>query len=638
MKSVFCKDIDIIKIMKKVSKFDCIFFDVFDTLIKRNVKKPTDLYDLIASKIETEFGYKSFGAIRYNSEMSLYKTQKNVTLDNIYDEIQKRTSISKHLIQKFKCIEIEYELSYCQCNYYMKEVYNYAKLLNKKIIAISDMYLPRKIIEQMLIKCGYDISSIYVSCEYFASKKKGLLFDIAINKENLNSKNILHIGDSFLADYLGAKKCGISSIKIQKNPILFNTKKFTLHIKQKFKYNVHECVINNNLYNCKSYFEKFGFSILGPTLYSFCRWIENECRKQNISTIYFFSRDGYIIKKAFDAMSIKGIESRYLYVSRRALRVPYNASHFELHDIINLLPNTKLIKIETMFEYLDLNIDDYKCITDEFGIDKNTIIYHHEISGRYYPMLKRLLPDYISKAKAELEHTINYLRQECVTGKIAIVDIGWHNSMQYCIEALLNENNIKNELFGFYFGIQSNGFKLKNAKGFITEPNGNKYVDSTAAYIGLIESFFLEQKGSVLKYEFFNNKYVPVRAAYEYEKNSKEYKAYADMHQGVLKYIKIFCSLIENELLSLNGTDAYLPIRYFGIQPYIADIDKFEQFRYFSEGTYYLIGYKGILHYLFHIKDLKKDLYNARWKIGFLKKIFKINLPYYNLYMYLKRR
>ena len=40
--------------------------------------------------------------------------------------------------------------------------------------------------------------------------------------------------------------------------------------------------------------------------------------------------------------------------------------------------------------------------------------------------------------------------------------------------------------------------------------------------------------------------------------------------------------------------------------------------------------------YLLHPGDFKKDLREARWKIGFLKKLFPIPLPYNRLYLKMK--
>lgn len=634
MKLIFYNRTDNARLINRVGHYKCISFDVFDTLIKRNLRNPTDLYEVMGRKVKKKYGISGFDTLRYESEKELYRENQNVTLDSIYRRIQEK--LKDIDCEVLKAWEIDYEISYCQSNKYIKEVYDCAKAQGKKVIAISDMYLPKGVIEDILEKCGYDIDSLYVSCEYMATKRSGSLFKIALENEKLNPKDVLHIGDSLRADYIGARKIGISPYKIERNRQYFNVTRFYNNIDQKNVYNIHRSIIDNNFPLQSSYYEQFGFSILGPALFSFCMWIESECKKENIKDVYFFSRDGYIMKRAFDIVSHGFVRTKYLCVSRRALRVPYNAEHFQIQDVIKLLPTTNQICVETVFEYLNLNVDNYTDLLKKYGLNKKTTIYHHDLKEKYISLLEQLIPDYRVMAKEELNMAIAYLRENDVKGKIAVVDIGWHNSMQHCLEAILKDNNIPSEVHGLYFGVQSNAFGVDHSKGFIIEPCGKKDVDSTTAYIGLIESFFLEQKGTVIKYQKENKKIIPVREVYEFEENSIEFDAYRDIHEGAVEYVNTIKKLIDNEELALNGHDAYLPIWSFGIHPYCGDVDKFDRFRYFSEGVYYLVGYKGILHYILHIKSLKTDLYNARWKAGFLKKLLRFNLRYDDIYRLLK--
>lgn len=634
MRSIFINNVDDDNVINKIDTYDCVSFDVFDTLVKRNLKTPSDMFEIMGLQLEKEFGIKDFACIRIDAEKLSCRKNPYCTLEDIYDVVMlKLPNVEKSYVMK---LEEKYELSYCQANIRMMEIYKYARLKNKRIIAVSDMYLSRKIIEKILLHCGYVMDEIYVSCEEKACKKKGQLFKKVLKKENIFSQNIVHIGDSFRADFLGAKKNGIASIKIEKKVRLYNSVKYKNDIDEKLKYGIHESIINNNLQLNKSYYEKFGFSVLGPSLFSFCKWIERQCMRNEIENVFFFARDGFIIKQAFDKIKCDRIKSHYLCVSRRSLRVPYNASHSSLDEVISFFPTTKKIDIETLVGYLGLSIDSAEEILNKFGLHRRDIVYYREINTKYRKLLEQLMPLYLDKAQEELKNAVFYLRQEKVKGKIAVVDIGWHNSMQFCLENILNGEGIENDITGLYFGIQSKESLVKHSYGFIREPNGDDSINSTGAYIGLIESFFLEQQGTTIRYFFNSQKYIPERENYEYELNSKEYTAYQDIHNGALKYVEIIRNLINYDSLALNGHDAYLPIYSFGICPYISDVDRFDNFRYFSEGTYFLVGYKGIIHYLFNPDQLKNDLYNARWKIGFLKKLIKINLPYYKIYVKLK--
>ena len=41
---------------------------------------------------------------------------------------------------------------------------------------------------------------------------------------------------------------------------------------------------------------------------------------------------------------------------------------------------------------------------------------------------------------------------------------------------------------------------------------------------------------------------------------------------------------------------------------------------------------KSLFYYLFHPRKLKVDIGKSGWTIGFMKRLFKIKLPYWNIY------
>ena len=44
------------KIIKKIEKYKYISFDIFDTLIKRNVEKPSDIFSAVNIEYEKKYG------------------------------------------------------------------------------------------------------------------------------------------------------------------------------------------------------------------------------------------------------------------------------------------------------------------------------------------------------------------------------------------------------------------------------------------------------------------------------------------------------------------------------------------------------------------------------------------------------
>ena len=45
-----------------------------------------------------------------------------------------------------------------------------------------------------------------------------------------------------------------------------------------------------------------------------------------------------------------------------------------------------------------------------------------------------------------------------------------------------------------------------------------------------------------------------------------------------------------------------------------------------------------MIKYILNPKKMKDDLIDSEWKIGFMKRMFKIKLPYFKLYCFLKKK
>lgn len=197
--------------MKFIDCYDVISFDIFDTLLSRDVEEPTCIFALAASSIFDEQNAKEFRKNRHDAEIKARakRADKEVVLSEIYDELEPLyESVTADLLQA----EINCEILHCF------PVKKYTDLLNefvkkkKKVFLISDMYLPLSVIIQMLDRCGISgYEKIYISGEYRCNKVSGQLFEKVIMDNHIERKRMLHIGDSFKADVKGAHKAGIKS-------------------------------------------------------------------------------------------------------------------------------------------------------------------------------------------------------------------------------------------------------------------------------------------------------------------------------------------------------------------------------------------------------------------------------------------
>ena len=232
---LFAKDYD--ELYNIIDKYDYVSFDVFDTLIKRNVYNPSNIFDIIERKTNiNRFREKRIKAENIARIKSKYE---EITLKDIYNELDIQNK------QKVYNLELETELNFCTTNKEMLKVYNYCLENHKKIFITSDMYLPKNIVEKILKNNGYKkYDKLYLSNEYKLTKHSGNLFKKLLEQENISNDKLIHIGDTIKSDYLSCKKLNIKAILIKRN---INNTLFTSKKNKSLDYNILSSFINNNI-------------------------------------------------------------------------------------------------------------------------------------------------------------------------------------------------------------------------------------------------------------------------------------------------------------------------------------------------------------------------------------------------------
>ena len=196
----------------KIKKYKVVSFDVFDTLIERNVELPKDIFVLTGKAILGDG--EGFALKRIEAEHRAREKAVNgeVTLMEIYDELKPEYGDKSEMLMNE---EISQEIGSCSVKASVLEAYKSALESCSKVFIISDMYLPSSVIGAMLNKCGINgYEKLYVSNEFGCNKLTGELYVKVLEENGISSKDILHIGDSIKANFLGAGKAGIASCLI----------------------------------------------------------------------------------------------------------------------------------------------------------------------------------------------------------------------------------------------------------------------------------------------------------------------------------------------------------------------------------------------------------------------------------------
>lgn len=614
---------DIDYIISEIDKYDVISFDIFDTLLKRNVSKPTDVFKYM----ETKYSKVGFAQARINAEKKARKQYGTgeITLEEIYREMPYDYS-SQEMISESELLV---------GNSAMIKVFKYALDRKKKVIITSDIYLPESFIRSILKREGINgFDRLFISSTLNKTKYSGELFDV-LNKKYVNLK-ILHIGDSYYSDYIMPKKKGIFSIHI---PTYVDKGTYKLN-GSSIEKNILNTFLNNTLPDKCSDYYRFGYEKFGMFLWGYSKWLYDSSKQENIEDIYFFSRDGLIMKDAFDIL-YSDVNTHYLEVSRRSLRVPILWMNYELSHVLDMISPSKLVSLRSIFDGVGLNIEDYKNLIGKYGFnlettfDRTSIMKNNDLKRMYL----QLSEDIEKNSKKEYENLFRYLKQENVSGKIAIVDIGWSGGMQRYLIETLNKLKIESEIKGYYVGVAD--YYVRNVKvvpsldlnGYLFDFSRDKNaVDLRSAFVGLFESFFLEQDGSVEKYECINDRMIAKRLPYEYVvdgKYTKEYYNVKEIQQGALDFIAKF----GRKDISLDSKSLFQGIYRTGVNPSKMDLTLFAKFRFFDEGETSLLAMpNSYSYYIRNLSKLKIDFLKSRWKIGFMKNFLKMELPYEKMY------
>lgn len=622
-------------IMKNISNYNFISFDLFDTLVKRDVRTPIDVFKLVENNLLNKYANINYAHDRRAAEVDLYSKKKyeEISLEEIYDNFPK--NYSKTMLNDYKNMELEVEYDVCGFNESIRDLYDFVK--DKKIIIITDIYLPKNLIVRILEKSNIKYDYLFVSSDIRLKKKTGNLFKYVLETLNLKTSEILHIGDNKLSDHIIPESLGIDSYKID---TLINNSDYNSINKKNISlgYNVLSSFINNRCIRYKNRFEKIGYECLGPLLFGFSKWLYDNFDKKDYDKILFLSRDGQIMQKAFNIFNNR-FKSVYFYASRRALIVP------NLKDCNN---------VEEMFQ--NFSFPKYTCVNDiikKFGLkidnDIDRMIKNHKINGeeKFFfdnynnlqnsvkELLNELYQLIVSNSYEEYKKEEKYLQKHIFKAdkKISIVDIGWYGNMQLNLEKTL-QNFGKHSVDGYYLGLvpkYSNRKKL-NMKGFMFDTSDTDFETyiKEKNFNSLFELLFSADHGTVIKYK---NEDTVEFAEYEYSK--EQLKKIQKIQDGALDFISDFCETKYLKNINYSKEDITYNIFRLGNNPTYEDSKLFGDFLFLDSRISKISNYNG--PYFLDIKKMYSDFKISQWKIAFLRLLFKVNMPYEKICRILRR-
>lgn len=199
-------------------------FDIFDTLITRDVATPIGIFSLmqkrmyedirfsgISQYVKEQFVELRVGAEGFARQVYCINGIEDKTFDQIYDVMFTCGRLTREDINLIKTLELETELLHTVGISENIEKIEQLVKENKRVILISDMYLSSEFIRKMLVSVNsvFENVPIYVSSECKMMKGTTNLFKYVQRHEKVSFCNWVHVGDNVNADINAPTKLGI---------------------------------------------------------------------------------------------------------------------------------------------------------------------------------------------------------------------------------------------------------------------------------------------------------------------------------------------------------------------------------------------------------------------------------------------
>lgn len=572
------KALQLERILKK-DRPSLVSFDLFDTLVRRKIEMPADLYAFLelrlrAKNFEVPF---DFAQKRLDAELKARKitAADEITLRDIYECLKEDSGLTNSQAKAFYEEEIELEISYCDARPTGKALWEAVTQQGKRICITSDMYLPEECILRMLRKCKYDdYGTLYLSSSIGSTKKSGELFKYIIKESGLQPSKILHIGDTLKTDILPAKEVGLKTFHLPKSIDYFREHEFFSSafsgrgpIAEPDRSAIIGA-ISSNLFDDPSNRPTssaflgdpwhVGYCCLGPVLIGFSIWLRRQVKSHEVKHLHFLSREGLIMKKAFDrliSLAPLDVSTNYLYGSRRALRL---AGLYSPSDVVELLNQT-----------IDTNATIGTLFEGRFGLDENiltnALMNRFGISSRQSNI--RTLPDYkvkmaelanalseeiLERAAEERKVYLEYLHASGFANaeQSAIVDVGWGGNMQGALSRLL-----KTPMRGYYLATLSSSRKWtvdgQKMHGYIAEQCANTLAIPILKYRLLIEDMLCDVTPSIVRIrKNEDGTFEPVRGRL-YE-SVERVNSIQPLQNGAMQFVHDICAQFGPEIMDLE--------------------------------------------------------------------------------------
>jgi FMN phosphatase YigB (HAD superfamily) len=457
-------------------------FDVFDTVLTRVFARPADLFSAIHDgDCDAELGgrlaaldWAEFARQRVEAERRARRVGmvEEITLEQIYGELGKALELEPGQRLALMQAEIALERRSVRPIPITLAALEEARSSGKRILFLSDMYLPYETVWSMLKDCGayQDGDRLYLSNQVGLSKATGNLFRHVLAEEGVRPGQLHHFGDNVHADVGRAHELGIRATHVTSAHL--NRYERTVANASRVPLLARSLVAGASRLarlHCPYDDEhrraiwSTGASLAGPILTGYVAWLLGDAHERGRERIYFVSRDGQILLKIARIICHElgiPLDCRYLYGSRQAWHLPAVTSlgAFEYDWILS---PTDFLSVTGVLRRVALSPQEVAAELAEAGFGPQR--WERNLDARDRERLQvfvrsgQLDQQILSRAAQARQEALRYFAGEGLFDAVpyAVVDIGWNGRLQRSLGNILTLGGEDRPMVGYYFGLRA---------------------------------------------------------------------------------------------------------------------------------------------------------------------------------------
>lgn len=466
--------------------------DVFDTLLYRPFRNPTDLFaevhKILNARIARQWNLESarFVQMRIDAEREERRkdSRRETTLSRIagkLSEILEGEVPAEWIIEA----EISAEQRFIRLDRDIAALIQRARQKGVPYVLISDMYLAQEdimgLLKAALLRAGLELpepAAVFVSGDHGTGKAGGL-FRIALDYLGMKTGEMLHVGDNLLSDVEIPSSQGLACFHYERENLYLSTvlaKEHDLDEKPDFPMDRTggdlglstiraKAFFSEGRVGCPGHFE-YGAFILGPLLTLFAEWIVEDCLQRGESTIHCLMREGEFLSLLINKVAAQrgaNVTAKTLWASRYAL----NAASYRRGDAEEIrsyfnkrcIPSLGMAAADLFLSKELLRartgiLHEHPMIPQECELFISTVVSDES--------LRRRVVEASALNRARL---LQYYRNEGVAGRdrVTLVDLGWAGSIQERLLDLLGEEQGFSHIRGLYFATNEQVLEKKAA-------------------------------------------------------------------------------------------------------------------------------------------------------------------------------